>query len=148
MLAIGVITAFLVVGALSLDEGEVVTLLTKESGREYQTHLWIIEIDDREFLRANRPDSRWLARLEADPAVGVRRSRASHGPVEHYWARVIDDAELRFRVDDEIAKKYSYADRVRGRFVDREKSRLVELTPRSAPVPDAGGELGDSGAGS
>ena len=130
MLAIGAVIGFLVLGALLLDEGEVVTLFTQEAGREHRTHMWIVEVDGREFVRANRPSARWLARLRANPAVGLRRSGAAHGAAEPYWAQPIDDQALRARVDAEILRKYRFADRTWGRFTDRTKAQLVELRPR------------------
>ena len=136
MLAIGIGAGILVFGALALDEGELVTLSTEEGGRFYSTQLWIVEIDGREFVRANRPSAGWLKRLRANPEVGLRRSEAAHGAAEPYWAQPIDDQALRARVDAEILRKYRFADRTWARFADRTKAQLVELRPRgdsSAP---------------
>jgi hypothetical protein len=94
MLTIGIGAGILVFGALALDEGELVTLSTEKGGRLYSTQLWIVEIDGREFVRANRPSARWLARLRANPAVGLRRSGAAHGAAEPYWAQPIDDPSV------------------------------------------------------
>ncbi len=147
MLAIGVVIGFLVLGALVLDEGEVVTLLTAEGGREYRTHLWIVEIDGREFVRANRLDSNWLARLKANPEVRLRRSVGPHAPSEPYWARPIDDLALSARVDTEIARKYRFADRVGRQLVDDRESVVVELTLRSESAKEKGAAAADPGAG-
>ena len=139
MLAIGIVVGVLVLGALALDEGEIVSLSTEEGGRFYSTQLWIVEVDGREFVRANRPSARWLARLRANPAVGLRRSGAAHGPSEPYWAEPTDDPALRARVDAEISSKYRFADRTWGRFADRAKAQLVELKPRTASPSDLDG---------
>ena len=136
MLAIGIGAGILVLGALVLDEGELVTLSTQEGGRFYSTQLWIVEIDGREFVRANRPSARWLKRLRANPAVRLSRSGAGHAAAEPYWAQPIDDRALRARVDAEILRKYRFADRTWGRFADRAKARLVELRPREVSPLD------------
>lgn len=148
MLAIGIVIGFLVLGALLLDEGEVVTLFTQDAGREYRTHLWIVEVDGREFLRANRSDSNWLARLKMNPAVRVRRSVGSHGPTGLYWARPVDDPATRIQVDAEFAGKYRFADRVGRRLSEGSRSQVVELKPRSEPSEAKSGEKAQPGAGS
>jgi len=130
MLTMGIVTGVLVLGALALDEGEIVTLYTQEAGRSYSTQLWIVEVDGREYLRANRPNARWLGRLRVNPAVGLRRADAPHGSSESYWARPIEDEGLQGRVDAEIARKYRFADKTWGRFVDRARAKLIELEPR------------------
>ncbi len=149
MLAIGVVTGILVLGALLLDEGEVVTLLTEAGERTYSTQLWIVEIEGREFIRANRANARWLARLRVNPAVHVRRTDAHGAAAELYWAQAVENPELKARVDAEIATKYRLADRVWGRFAHRGRSRVIELLPRSAEASSAKGEpIGKPGAGS
>ncbi|HIF97322.1 MAG TPA: hypothetical protein EYQ54_09925 [Myxococcales bacterium] len=137
MLAMGIITGMLVLGALALDEGEIVTLYTEGAGRQYSTQLWIVEIDGREFVRANRPSARWLARLRINPAVSLRRAETPHGSSELYWARPIDDEGLRGRVDAEIARKYRFADKTWGRFADRAQTKLIELEPRPVSRGDS-----------
>jgi len=133
----GIITGMLVLGALALDEGEIVTLYTEGAGRQYSTQLWIVEIDGREFVRANRPSARWLARLRINPAVSLRRAETPHGSSELYWARPIDDEGLRGRVDAEIARKYRFADKTWGRFADRAQTKLIELEPRPVSRGDS-----------
>jgi hypothetical protein len=137
MLTMGIVTGVLVLGALALDEGELVTLYTEEAGRSYSTQLWIVEVDGREYLRANRPNARWLGRLRANPAVGLRRADTPHGSSEPYWARPIEDEGLRGRVDAEIARKYRFADKTWGRFVDRARAKLIELEPRPDSPDDS-----------
>lgn len=149
MLAIGVMTGILVVSALLLDEGEVVTLLTEAEGRTYSTQLWIVEIDGRAFVRANRPNARWLVRLRGNPQVVLRRSESHDVPAELYRARVIEDEPLKARVDAEISGKYRLADRVWGRIANRRRSQVIELQPRSGATSSAkGNPVGKPGAGS
>lgn len=145
MLAIGIAAGFLVLGSLVLDEGEVVTLLTEEAGREYSTQLWIVEVDGHQYVRANRPSAFWLARLVANPAVGLRRDSAAYPEVvELYWASLVDDPAVKARVDAEIARKYRLADRTWGRLAKRSDSPVIELLLRR---PDRSGRL-ELGAGS
>ncbi len=127
MLVIGVVTGLLVGGALLSDEGEVVTLVTEAEGRHYSTQLWIVKVDGRQFVRANRPGARWLARIRANPTVGLRRSEGAYNAVEPYRALLVTDAGLRDRVNAEIARKYRLADRAWGRLADRQKSQVIEL---------------------
>jgi hypothetical protein len=148
MLAIGAVIGFLVLGALLLDEGEVVTLFTQEAGREHRTHMWIVEVDGREFVRANRSDSNWLARLKANPEVRLRRSVSPHGPSGLYWARLVEDPDTQVQVDAAFAGKYRFADRVGRRLSEGEGSQAVELTPRSEPAEATKGKNAQPGAGS
>ena len=130
MLLIGVMTGLLVLGALVLDEGEVVTLLTEADGREYPTHLWIVELDDRKFVRANRPSAHWLSRIRANPEVSLVLSGGHHAESEPYRARLVLDAQLKARVDAAMAEKYRLADRTWGRLVDRQGAQVIELERR------------------
>lgn len=142
MLAIGIAAGLLVLGSLVLDEGEVVTLLTEKGGRQYSTQLWVVEVDGRQYVRANRPNALWLARLATNPAVELRRDSAPHPEaVEIYWASLVDDPAVKARVDAEIARKYHFADRTWGRFAKRSDSLVIELLPRS-PDRSARPELG------
>ena len=149
MLAIGVVTGILVLGALLLDEGEVVTLISEADERTYPTQLWIVQVDGREFIRANRPNAHWLVRLRANPEVQLRRTDAHGSAAELYWAQFVESPELKARVDAEIANKYRLADRVWGRFAHRGRSRVIELLPRSGNASSASGQpIGKPGAGS
>ena len=132
MLAFGIVTGILVLGALFLDEGDVVTLITHSEEREYFSHVWIVEIDGRRYLRANRPEARWLRRLRENSAVGLREGRGLHLPVKNYRAQIVRDPELRLRVDAAMAEKYGQADEIWGRIVERSNSVPIELLPAPA----------------
>ena len=127
MLVIGVVTGLLVIGALLLDEGEVVTLMTEVDGTQYPTQVWIVEVDDRKFVRANRPDARWLARVRVNPDVDLLRSGSPHDVSEPYRALVVADARLKARVNAAMARKYRLADRAWGRLANRERAEVIEL---------------------
>ena len=63
--AIGILVGALVVGALLVDEGEVVTLETRNGeGAPFETPLWIVEAAGAQYLRASSPESDWLARVQ------------------------------------------------------------------------------------
>lgn len=149
MLVIGAVTGVLVLGALLLDEGEVVTLVTEAGERTYSTQLWIVELDGREFIRANRGSARWLARLRANPAVQLRRTDEHGAAAELYWAQAVENPDLKARVDAKIESKYRLADRVWGRFAHRGRSQVIELLPRSEEASSAEGKpIREPGAGS
>jgi len=130
---VGYLAGILVIGALLLDEGQVVTLLTEEDGREYETHLWIAEVDGRLYIRANRPDSEWWGRIQADPEVGLRWRDGIGEEAEFYTARRVNDGSLRNRVGSVLARKYGFADRVRSALTDEEESIVLELIPAEVP---------------
>lgn len=136
---VGYLAGILVVGALLLDEGQVVTLLTEEDGREYETHLWIADLDGRLYIRANRPESEWWAHIQADPDVGLRWGDGIGEEVEFYTARRVSDAPLRNRVGSVLARKYGFADRVRSALTDDDQSIVMELVP-AEPLSGSGVE--------
>ena len=150
MLLIGGVTGLLVMGALFFDEGEVVTLVTEIDGRQYPTHVWIVEVDDRRFVRANRPDARWLARVRANPDVSLLRPGSPHDVSEPYRARVVADARLKARVNAAMARKYRFADRAWGRLADRQRAEVIELQSGGDRAAAAGRGLSsqEKGAGS
>ena len=130
--AVGYLAGILVVGALLLDEGQVVTLLTEEDGREYETHLWIVDLGDQLYIRANRPDAEWLERINADPDVGLRWSDGIGEEVFSFRARRVKDPSIRDKVSRGLAQKHGFADRVRT-FLAEDKSTVVfELIPADA----------------
>jgi hypothetical protein len=129
---VGYLAGILVIGALLLDEGQVVTLLTEEDGREYETHLWIADLDGRLYIRANRPESEWWARIQADPDVGLRWGDGIGEEVEFYTVRRVNDATLQKRVESILARKHGFADRVRSALTDDDESIVMELVPAEA----------------
>ena len=130
---VGYLAGILVIGALLLDEGQVVTLLTEEGGREYETHLWIADVDDRLYVRVNRPDSEWWGRIQVDPDVGLRWGDGIGEEVEFYTVRRVSDASLENRVGSVLARKHGFADRVRSALTDDEESIVLELIPAQMP---------------
>lgn len=130
---VGYLAGILVIGALLLDEGQVVTLLTEEGGREYETHLWVADVDGRLYVRSNRPDSEWWGRIQVEPEVGLRWGDGLGEEVEFYTARRVTDASLRDRVGLALARKHGFADRVRAALTEDEESIVLELVPAKTP---------------
>ena len=80
MLGTAFVATLLVIAALLIPQGEVVTLHTSDAnGDLQQTQLWIVDIEGQRYLRAVDPDSEWLSRLRADPNVelGVAHEKAN-----------------------------------------------------------------------
>lgn len=131
---VGYLAGILVIGALLLDEGEVVTLMTEADDREYETHLWIVDLDGDLYIRANRPDAEWLHRLRDDPEVGLRWRDGIGEDVDFYRVVQVDDEATRDRVASAMARKHGFADRVRGALADDKNSVIMELLPVATPV--------------
>jgi hypothetical protein len=136
VLAIGCLIAALVLGVLLLPEGEVATLSTFEAdGVPQETAVWVVEGDglgtaDEVFLRTG-PETAWLARLRANPAVDLVRD----GEARAYLARIEEEAEIRTLVNRAMEEKYGFADRVIGTFFDPAESVPIRLVPDPARKP-------------
>jgi hypothetical protein len=138
MVVVGVVAAAIVLGALWIDEGEVVTLLTTDSDLHvHHTQLWTVELDDTRYLRASTPDVAWLARLREHPVVKLDLG----GLRADFRATPVEDPVLRARVNQLMANKYGFADRAWGAWGDREASvpiRLDRLLPNNAQISGRG----------
>jgi hypothetical protein len=133
VIAIGCLIGALVLGGLLLPEGEVATLSTFEAdGVPQETAVWVVEGDGlgsaggEVFLRTG-PQTAWLARLRANPAVALERER-DEKPLP-YIAKIEEATEIRVRVNEAMAVKYGFADRVVAAFFDPEHSVPVRLVP-------------------
>lgn len=129
MIAVASIVFFAVFVSIAVDEGEVVHLTTTdEDGREYESDIWIVDVDGVPFLRANQPDVEWLQRLRVDPRVHLER-----GDVEaEYRAVPLADTEIRDRVHRAMSEKYGFADVTWNWMTDREDSVPIRLEPRES----------------
>lgn len=127
MLALGLLAATLVIAALALDEGEVVTLLSRDDGgMEHETQLWIVQIDGTPHLRAASGRVEWLDRIEAEPIVTLEREDREP---ETFLAMRQSDPALRQRVNRAMAEKYGLADRIWGLLSDRSGALPIRLAP-------------------
>jgi hypothetical protein len=133
--AIGILVGVLVLGALVIDEGEIVTVTTLNAeGQAFETQLWIVQVEGTSYLRANSPRSDWLARARRGPAVELQRG-ATVGP----W-RVVpeNDPERRQRVNQAMAEKYSLSDRLLVLLFDRDEMVPLRLEPAAGEVAHDG----------
>jgi hypothetical protein len=126
LVGIGVLVLTVVLGSLSVDEGEIVTLTTvDDEGAERPTQLWIVEIDGRLYVRSSEPDTRWLARLRTHPDVVLERD----GRELELRAIPLDDAEVREAVNRAMARKYGSTDHFYSLVFDSGESVPVLLEP-------------------
>ena len=126
MVLVGVVSAAIVLGALWIDEGEVVALLTTDADSNvHRTDLWSVELDGVHYLRASNSSNKWLVRLRERPVVELDSGSAS----AVYRAMPLDDADLRARVNAAMARKYGFADRLWGAWDDRSASIPIQLEP-------------------
>lgn len=126
MIGVGVVAGALVLSALGIDKGEVVTLLTTDGDSHVQdTQLWTIELDGVRYLRASNSRAEWFLRLRERPVVELEVA----GTLTRYRAVALDDSALRSRVNAEMADKYGFADRLWGALGDRSVSIPIRLDP-------------------
>lgn len=127
LLAVGIAVAAIVIASNVVDEGEVVTLVTKDDrGADYDTQLWVVDLRGKPYLRASSPRTRWLARLRANPEVTLRRGE----DVLSFTAIPQESDSVREAVNVEMASKYGHADTFWGYFGDRSRSVPILLEPR------------------
>ncbi len=127
LLAVGIAVAAIVIVSNVVDEGEVVTLVTKDDrGADYDTQLWIVDLRGKAYVRAGSPRTRWLARLRANPEVTLRRGEE----VLSFTAVPQDGDGVREAVNAEMAAKYGHADTLWGTLGDRRRSVPILLEPR------------------
>jgi hypothetical protein len=150
MQAIGALAAILVVGALLIDEGEVVTLVTADAqARSCETRVWIVEIDGVEHLRAGSDRVEWLQRLRERPRVEIQRGHGPGAERRAYVASIVaGDPGLSQRIDRAMSAKYGFADQVWGRLARRGRGVPVQLMPAEAPPGASVGAHGSAAGGS
>lgn len=106
--------------------GEVVTLTTEDAdGAERSTSLWVVDHGGSPYLRAGDKESSWYQRLVAQPRVRVERG----GTEQVYTAEPAPD--LTPAIDQMMAEKYGWADRLVGLIRRSENSMAVRLAPAS-----------------
>lgn len=108
------------------NTGEVVTLTTTDaSGARQQTSLWIVDRDGVSWLRAGSAEAKWLARIRAQPRIEIERA----GKATVYRGTLVPEATG--EINQRMAEKYGFADRLVGWLVprSRETSMAVRLDP-------------------
>ncbi len=111
-----------------VEEGEVATLVTFDSG-EHAVHsdLWIVDVEGRTYVRAADSETDWLERLLGRPEAQLQRN----GAVSRVRAVPLDDPAVREVVNGAMRRKYGSVDRVVGWVRDRSRCVPVWLEPLS-----------------
>jgi hypothetical protein len=139
LVAVGAVIALVVVGSMAVDEGEVVTLTTRdEGGATYDTQLWVVDLDGRLYLRSASPDAGWLLRLRERPEVVLER----HEEKLAFHAVLLDGGETAAAVNRAMAAKYGATDRFYSRLFPRDRAVVVRLEPVEASGALAGEHAG------
>jgi hypothetical protein len=127
LIAAGALILAVVLGALWVDEGEVVTLTTLDADGTYTTQLWIVEVDGDLYVRSSSPNTGWLGRLRVHPDVELDRDD------ETLELRAVPSGlpEVRAAVNGAMAEKYGSTDGFYSRIYDRSESVPVRLEPRT-----------------
>ena len=118
-----------VLGAISIYAahnyvGEVVVLHTTDnSGRSYETKLWVLEDGHQLWVRSERPTSPWLDRVVRNPSVNLERNLN----LKEYRATPL--SHRRDRINSLMAERYHWADWLLGFVEDREDAIPVRLDP-------------------
>ncbi len=94
-------------------------------GEDLYTTVWVVDDAAFVWIRANRPDRKWLSHLRQNPDVQLRRS----GRQRAYRAIVFDRPEARALVGSRFRKKYGLADRWRA-WLDGSDTVPIRLEPR------------------
>jgi hypothetical protein len=125
LVLLGLALAFVVtIAAASEFGGEVVTLYTRDAGGgETGTSLWVVDEGGFQYLRAGDRAAGWFERLRREPQVRVERG----GKAASYQA--LPTPDMTRRVDELMAQKYGFADRIVSVIRDPESSMAVRLVP-------------------
>ncbi len=132
-LLLAALAATLVLAAAELrSQGEVITLITEDRyGVHRDTDLWLVERGEVLYLRAARPDAAWVHRGRVHPLVEVKRDGIRRPFV---FVPVYDD-RVRAFVNEAMARKYGFADRVFTLLVDPARTLPIRLEPRERRDP-------------
>ena len=103
--------------AFARSAREVVTLhVAGAKNKDYYARLWVVEARPYLWIRAERPDRRWLRPLRESPRVTLVRG----GRKSRYQASVWERPDVSEDVDALFRQKYGDADLVREWLVDRQ----------------------------
>lgn len=131
MLGAALIASFLVIGALLIPEGEVVTIEGPDAGgNHYATQLWIAEVDGLRYVRAVNPGAEWLARVRIQPDLNLSSSHGDTTPLQPVRVVIIDDDELESALNAAMSEKYGIANSLVCAFVDTSTVVAVRLDSR------------------
>ncbi|MGE0623642.1 MAG: hypothetical protein AB7I04_04225 [Pseudomonadales bacterium] len=110
---------------IASETGEVVVLTTETADGPKETRLWVVELEEVQYLRAG-PDSGWYQRLLAAPEVTLTRGGEAAG----YRAEARPQAAA--EVNRLMRAKYGWRDVVIEALVGgRDDAVAVALVPRT-----------------
>ena len=128
-LALIALSAFVLLGLgtyLAGERTEVAVLRTYDAdGASADTKMWVVDYQERPYVRIGRPGRGWGERLKANPKVELTRSGVSSPRT----AVVVEDPETRRAIDAAFAQKYGWVDWWFG-VVLRKNPEAVRLDPR------------------
>jgi len=123
-IAVIAFVGLMILQMVASESGEVVVLSTlNDDGKPEETRLWIVDIEDTQYLRAGQPGSGWFARLQATPRVALARGEA-RGAYD-----AVPEPERRDEVNALMRRKYGWADQFIELLFGREDAIPVGLQP-------------------
>jgi hypothetical protein len=126
VLAVIALAVGLAWSAIRVGGRDVAVLRTFDvQGQDLYTTLWVADDNRFVWIRANRPDRKWLLHVQENPNVQLWRS----GRPRAYRAKVFDNPEGRAYVDPRFREKYGLADRWR-EWRDGNDTVPIRLEPR------------------
>ena len=112
--------------ALGRSMDEVATLYAPGVGTDdHYTRLWVVEHRPYLWIRAEKPNRRWLPAVRGNPNVTLTR----HGERVAYRAFVHEDAASIAFVDGLFRRKYGFADTAR-EYLTKRQSVPIRLEPK------------------
>lgn len=127
VVAVALLLVLLLGGVLyaASEHGEVVSVTTADDAGALQvTRVWVVDVEGRQWLRSGSPESTWLARMRVHPVITVERA----GVAKQYEAA--PTPAMQEAVNDAMAAKYGWADKLIGALFGRDDAVPVELIPR------------------
>lgn len=141
-IVLALLLAFVVVAGITATPlvGEVVTLHTRDAAGEWQTTpLWIVDTPGGEYLRAGNPESGWVARLRAEPAVRLERG----GQLAD--VRLVPEPAMLDEVNARMAESYGWADTFVGMMGDHAGALPFRVNRERGDQSDGGPAAAEPG---
>jgi hypothetical protein len=134
MLGAALLTSVLVVGALLIPQGELVTLQSRDiEGVEHSTQLWVVDLENHLYLRAGTQTAGWFLRVRDFPEVGLSRD----AKLGSFLAVPVEDAAVRAALNKAMDEKYGVANQFFVWMIDTNAVGVVRLDPRAASAAPA-----------
>ena len=102
---VALLVLLFVVQGVASESGEVVVVQTQsEQGEVEETRLWVVDLDDQQYLRSGSPMAAWYQRMQANPSVHIQRGDLS------FSATTVSKPEMRAQINQLMNEKYGWAD--------------------------------------